>query len=338
MKSHREHARAPILTQVEAGGPELASLGRARDLSVGGLLVESSETLPQGAEVIIRFRIPPDTRPVELVGRVVRSEPGTSMAIAFVGLAESLKQRILAYVQESQQEQAATPPVEPSAGGASRRRSARLPRRIAVVLNWQDEAGRGRQEPAETKLVSRYGALLTSYSQLESGRVLRLSLPERGSEARSRVIYSAAAELPGRTEVAIEFIGGEDFWKIPFPADAATLLLTRRRSQRRRQKLALELIRETPGGIRHQEASETLDISRHGVRLTAANLLEPERVIELRRPDTGRRATARVVWWRIEADLPNRVQMGLELLGTDDFWGIAFEPDRDYSPPETPPK
>lgn len=341
MESGRQQARAPILTQVETAGPNMAGLGRACDLSVGGILIETSDTLPLSSDVVIRFTIPPSPRPVEVPGRVVRSDPGKAMAIAFLGVPESYRKRILDYIQEAQSQEAPAEMAdlhEPAASDASRRRSARIPRRIAVVLNWQDEEGRGRQEAAETKFISRYGALLTSYSELEPGRVLRLTVPEGGGEARSRVVYSAAAQLPGRTEVAVEFMGIDNFWQVPFPTDLVTFLPTRRRSARQRKNLPLELSWESTPGGRHQETSESRDVSRHGVRLTASKLLEADRLLQVRLPGSDRWATARIVWWKVETEASDRLQMGLEFLGTEGFWGMDFTTDRDYVAPESSPK
>lgn len=326
MTEQRQHVRVPILTQVEAGTPNVAALGRARDLSIGGILIDTRETLPQGADVIIRFFIPPDTQPVEAAGRVVRVQPSKSMAIAFLGLANSYRQRILSYIAAAQ---ASAEPVDFSAPREQRRRSGRIPRRIAVVLNWLDEGGRSHHEAAETRLLSRYGALLNSYSVLEPGRVLRLNVPERGQETRSRVVYSAAAELPGRADIAIEFVGVKDFWKIPFPEDTATLLPTRRRTTRILKAVPLELSWETELRIRHQEATKSINLSQHGVGLTTSGMLEAGRLLQVRQADNGRLATARIVW-RAPSNAAGRAEMGIELLGQKDFWGLEFSPDRDY--------
>ncbi|MFQ5817958.1 MAG: PilZ domain-containing protein [Terriglobia bacterium] len=334
MKSGRQQPRAPILTQVEVTAPNLASLGRAHNLSVGGILIDTPETLPQGVGVVVHFFVPPDMQPMEVAGRVVRSQAGKSMAIAFLGLPESYKQRILAYIQGAEKGEVPREPSEYAAAVGHRRRSARIPRRIAVVLTWQDEAGKAHQEAAETSQLSRYGALLTSYgyAQLEPGQVLRLRVPERGDAAGSRVVYTAAAPLPGRTELAIEIIGAENFWGVSFPADSVTLLPTRRRSARLQQTLPVDLSWETSEGVWHREATETCTLSQYGVRLTASDILEAGRLLQVRQPDTGRLATARIVW-RAVSDTAGRVQMGLEFLGSQDFWGIVFPADRDYVKP-----
>ena len=336
MQSRRQHLRAPILTQVEAEAPHLVSLGRASNVSVGGLLVETRETLRAGAEVIVRFFIPPEPRPIEAAGRVVRSEPGKSMAIAFLGLAESDKRRIVEYVQAGAAEKPAADLSAFSLTHPVRRRGGRVARRIAVVLNWQDADGKPHQQAAQTKVLSQFGTLLTAYAPIEPGRVLRVSVPESGNEARSRVVYTTAAELPGRTEIAIEFVGTKNFWNITFPTDAATLLPTRRRSARLQRSLPVQLSWEAAAGARCYEAAETHDLSQHGARITASTAPGAGRLVLFRVPQSGRESPAHIVW-AAPPDADGRVQLGIEFLGTQNFWGMTFPADHDYAQPANYP-
>lgn len=331
MGSQRENDQPPILTQVEAQSPNLVSLGRARNLGLGGILIETPETLPQDAEVIVRFFVPPETQPVEAVGRVVRVETGKSMAIAFLDLPESYKKRLQKYLTRTQPAELLQELAAQQGRREQRRRSLRISRRIPVSVTWLDPEGRPRQEAAETKLLSRHGALLDSYShtRLEPGKVLCLSLPEGGDEVRSRVVYTTPAEQPGRTCIAIEFIGVDNFWDVSFSADTVTLQPTRRRSARQRKTVPVELSWETSTGVRHKEATETLDISQHGAGLTAVGTLPAGRLLQVRLPDSGQVAAARVVWCG-PSTIPGRTQMGVEILNRENFWGIQFPNDRDF--------
>jgi len=94
-----KNVRSPILVQVEEQGERQNCLGRARNISLSGVLMETPDTLAEGAGVIIRFFVPPDRSPIETAGRVVKSEPGNSMVIAFLGLPESQKEKLLAYLK-----------------------------------------------------------------------------------------------------------------------------------------------------------------------------------------------------------------------------------------------
>ena len=94
-----KNVRSPILVQVEEQGERQNCLGRARNISLSGVLMETPDTLAEGAGVIIRFFVPPDHSPIETAGRVVESEPGSFMAIAFLGLPESQRESLLAYLK-----------------------------------------------------------------------------------------------------------------------------------------------------------------------------------------------------------------------------------------------
>ena len=191
MAGKRKTPRAPLLTQVEAQGGQAGTLGRTSDISVGGLLIETPDTLEIGATVVVRFFVPPEKTPIEAAGRVVRCEPGKCMAVAFLGLPDAHRRRIVDYIQKIQGEPAETALLEAPAGTPRQRRSARIPRRVAVVLSWQDETGRPKQEAAETQLLSRYGAQVLAFSELKAGQLVRMSVPDTGKEGLSRIVYSA---------------------------------------------------------------------------------------------------------------------------------------------------
>jgi len=68
----REHPRIPIDTEVDyfTGGKEY--MGRARDISEGGLLIETAEALPQGSVINLILAMPGTAMSVEAEGKVVR--------------------------------------------------------------------------------------------------------------------------------------------------------------------------------------------------------------------------------------------------------------------------
>ncbi len=162
----QKNVRSPILVQVEEQGERRNCLGRARNISLSGVLMETPDTLAEGAGVIIRFFVPPDRSPIETAGRVVKSESGSSMTIAFLGLPESQKEKLLAYLKTV--DSTGFPEPVPAIDDAEprQRRSGRLVRRVSVLLNWQDTEGRPRQKAAETLLLSRYGDVVLSFSEL----------------------------------------------------------------------------------------------------------------------------------------------------------------------------
>lgn len=330
MASKRKTPRAPILTQVEAQAEKLSALGRACDISVGGLLIETTETLTEGATVVVRFFVPPERQPIEAAGRVVRVDPGKSMAVAFLGLPESHRLRIVDYIKNIQGTPAEKLLLEPHEPKARQRRSARLPRRVAVVLNWQDETGRQRQEAAETQLVSKYGAMVLSFSELQPGQLVRMAVPDKGKEGLSRVVWAAAAQLPGRVAVGMEFMGVEDFWGVEFPADQQAQpdapKIARRRSARlpRRIDIVLNWVDEL-GRVR-EEFAQTKMLSKHGAAVSSIVNLPVKQHFRLRAPEMAREAESHVVWAQ-PGDIPGRTDLGVEFLELEDFWGIPFPPD-----------
>ena len=71
----------------------------ARNINEGGIFVETDNPQPVGASVELEFKLPGADRPVEVVGRVVRSEEGEShgasgMGIEFENLSADARQQI----------------------------------------------------------------------------------------------------------------------------------------------------------------------------------------------------------------------------------------------------
>jgi len=217
MDDRRRAPRIPLLTQVEAQGEATAALGRACDISVGGLLIETPETFPAGATVIVRYLIPDQPPPIQAAGRVVRVTPGKCMAIACLGMRREDEERIVRYMAQAGAVKSGQPLLTQAETPSGKRRSARIPRRMSVVLSWRDADGRPQQESAETEFLSRHGAMLLSFSELEPGQLLRVSVPDTGKKGVSRVVYVRAAPVGGRMEVGLEVLGAENIWEMDFP-------------------------------------------------------------------------------------------------------------------------
>lgn len=330
MGEKRKNSRAPILTQVEAQGDRLAlsALGRASNVSVGGLLIETPDTLSEGVTAVIRFFLPPGRQPVEVAGRVVRVEPGRSMAIAFLGLPEGHRQKIVDYVHSIQGTPTEELLLQPRESWPRQRRSARIPRRVSVLLSWQDEAGRRRQETGETHLLSQYGALVLLFSELQPYQLVRLTVPEAGKEATSRVVWAMAAQLPGRVEVGLEFVGVENFWRLEFPPDQLPAAnppgaVSRRRSPRLPRRVDVILNWVDDAGRVNEGYGQTLTLSKHGAALSSLVPLAEKQRLRLQAPEMNREAESRVVWAR-PGLLPGRTDLGIEFTEAQDFWGIPF--------------
>ena len=99
-EDRRKSQRVGLLTQVESKTATDSSLGRAPDISVGGLLVLTSNTFDAKTEVTIRLNLPPG-RSIECQGVVVRVQPGVHMGIEFLQLKDDHRKAIAEFVQAS---------------------------------------------------------------------------------------------------------------------------------------------------------------------------------------------------------------------------------------------
>ncbi len=84
MIEQRRHARAPINAQLNffvKGQPERRD-GLAKDISVGGMSIETSLAPRFGAEVIVHVELPGATEPLVLPG-VVRWVRGGAIGVQF---------------------------------------------------------------------------------------------------------------------------------------------------------------------------------------------------------------------------------------------------------------
>lgn len=330
MIDKRRSARAPILTQVEAQGEKLSALGRAKDISVGGLLIETPDTLPVSAAVIVRFFLPGESQPIEAAGRVSRTEPGKLMVVSFLGLPRPQEEKIVAYIKKLQQAPAADMPLAAGQPLSILRRSARLQKRLAVILTWKEEGGRSRQEAAETFDISRYGALLHTFSELHPGQLLRLTALEISKEAASRVVRIVAVPVPGRVGAAVEFLGESDFWGIEFPSDKLPApdgpKIARRRSARLPRSIEVTLNWLDEAGQFRQEKGQTREVSQYGAAVTFPVALRAHQFCRLRVPLIDREVESHIVWSR-RPDTAAQAALGIEFLGKQDLWGHGFPPD-----------
>jgi hypothetical protein len=321
----RESPRVPILTQVEAKVENRTLLGRAAVINAGGLLVETSETLTEGAAVVVRFFVPPDRRPVETVGRVARVEPGKSMAIAFLGLPEDQRQTILEYVRSVEGERGSQSlDLKPAA--PQRRRSGRVRRHVMLGFTWQDASGHPQQEVVETQLLSQHGCLFQTMTEFKVGQLLRAKQSDSGRAAEARVVMVKPSAVLGRLDVAVEFVGTDDFWGFEFPtaeteAQAAVARAGKRRGGRVEQRVTVLLQWEDEYGRTREESAETRNLSQHGARLALPQVFVPGQRVRLLVPEKQREAEGRVIWSR-PGEAAGSADSGIEFVEVEDFWGL----------------
>lgn len=100
-EEQRASQRAPLLVQVEFKTSGDYILGHAQDISEGGLLVVTPETVEPRNEVVVRLNLPPYTPGVfiESRGVVARVLWGECMGIQFVQLTDAQRKAIAKFVQ-----------------------------------------------------------------------------------------------------------------------------------------------------------------------------------------------------------------------------------------------
>jgi hypothetical protein len=200
----RKYPRIALAARVEnvAGGKSL--MGRTLDLSLGGILVLSPDTLEPRSEVRVRFDLPSGHR-LDVRGEVVHSTRGVRMGIKFLALTPDDQKAIAEYTER----------VKPY-----KRRSTRLARHFKVTLRWQDWEGNWHEEPAETILVTLHGGMVITSAKLKPGEDAIVSWPEAGRQAEARVVFRELRGAQDLSELGFEFLGDENFWGIEFPANS----------------------------------------------------------------------------------------------------------------------
>lgn len=102
-EEQRKSPRASLIVQVEFKTTRDYTLGHSQDISEGGLLVTTPETVEPPSEIVIRFNLPPYTPGVfiESQGVVTHVRPGEYMGIQFLQLTDRQREAIVKFVQQA---------------------------------------------------------------------------------------------------------------------------------------------------------------------------------------------------------------------------------------------
>lgn len=95
----RRAPRAPLTVRVEYGTVDAFFSDFSRNLNEGGIFVETDQPLTLEERVFLKFRLPGESKPVQVTGRVVRISTGAAgeprgMAVEFDALAPGDRRRI----------------------------------------------------------------------------------------------------------------------------------------------------------------------------------------------------------------------------------------------------
>lgn len=102
-------------------------------------------------------------------------------------------------------------------------------------------------------------------------------------------------------------------------------------SRRRTSRLPLRMtVIVTGKDYEHQtfsEPAETIDVGKFGAKILSARKLRLGTLVSLKRPNSEKTESFRVVYLGQPDPETHRLPVGLELASIEDFWGHTFPPD-----------
>ncbi len=97
-EERRTARRATLVTQIRTIVDGETVVGYTRDISTGGVFIETENPPVKGTEVSLRFRLTPESPIVGARALVVYSLPGEGMGLRFIDLPTELRQAIEEFV------------------------------------------------------------------------------------------------------------------------------------------------------------------------------------------------------------------------------------------------
>jgi len=129
MQEKRQHSRVTISAVVNLSSEDNFYAGAARDISLGGLYVESEAGLPIGTEVTALLKLPSKVLSLraEVMWSVAKGSKTVGMGLRFLNMPTPAKREIEAFmllrqpisfaVEDADEETAGPPPLPPSSRG-----------------------------------------------------------------------------------------------------------------------------------------------------------------------------------------------------------------------------
>jgi hypothetical protein len=89
-EERRTYDRSRLIVDVFFDGEDVTGVASTKDISLGGLYLNTQATIPQGAMLLVRIPFRPD---VEVVCRaeVIYSEPGRGLGVRFKDLSDETR-------------------------------------------------------------------------------------------------------------------------------------------------------------------------------------------------------------------------------------------------------
>jgi len=98
MDNQRQDERAPFVAQIHHEGG--TSLGFSRNISVGGIFVETTEMRPIGSKLELRFHLDDGDPIIVAKGEVAYAVEKRGLGVRFLDLSRSDRERIEKYVSK----------------------------------------------------------------------------------------------------------------------------------------------------------------------------------------------------------------------------------------------
>jgi hypothetical protein len=106
-----------------------------------------------------------------------------------------------------------------------------------------------------------------------------------------------------------------------------SLVDSRRRSSRLPLRMQVVLAGKDYEHQSFSEPAETVDVGKFGAKILTARRLRLGALVSVRRPNSEKTESFRVVYLGQPDPETRRNQVGLELSSIEDFWGHTFPPD-----------
>src|ERR687884_1075412 len=87
----RQHDRARLIVDVYFNGADATGVASTKDISMGGLYMNTQTVIPEGALLTLRIPLGNDQQ-VVVNGEVMYSNPGHGVGVRFQGLSEEARQ------------------------------------------------------------------------------------------------------------------------------------------------------------------------------------------------------------------------------------------------------
>jgi len=92
--------------------------------------------------------------------------------------------------------------------------------RLPVMIHWREPQGDWREVPAETRMLSSHGCLVACPAPIKLSDEVMVWWLERGRYTQARVVFRKVSS-DHSVEIALEFIGVDDFWDMDFTSGRA---------------------------------------------------------------------------------------------------------------------